>query len=205
MKAKTSNKQVAATQDSFSIACFDIETSNLSADFGVVLCAVVKPYGGKAKVYRADDYPSFKAGRKYDDAALVQDIIRELNQHDILVAHNGVNFDRPFLNTRAIQQAASKGVDILDPRGKIIDPVKLCRKYLRFSYNSLDRVLQHLGLGSKKAVRGDQWLRALLSVGTEQRRAMNHVVVHCVQDVVLLERAVGRLRKFVTKINEWGA
>jgi len=33
---------------------FDLETTNLSADFGVILCGVIKPANGRPKVFRAD-------------------------------------------------------------------------------------------------------------------------------------------------------
>ncbi|KKL14685.1 hypothetical protein LCGC14_2513240, partial [marine sediment metagenome] len=92
---------VKQTEEVISIATFDIETSNLSADFGRVLCAVVKQVGKKPIIFRGDTYASWKKGNKYDDSMLVKDIIEELNKHDVLIAHNGMKFDRPFLNTRA--------------------------------------------------------------------------------------------------------
>jgi len=37
-----------------SCCVMDLETTNLSADFGVVLCGVVKPAHGKPRVFLAD-------------------------------------------------------------------------------------------------------------------------------------------------------
>jgi len=189
--------------DTLSIACFDIETSGLNADFAIVLCAVVKELGRREKVWRFDDYAAFKQHRRYDDAEIVRDIITELERHFVLVAHNGVKFDRPFLNTRAL--CGGGAPVILNPRGKIIDPVQLARKNLRLGYNSLERVLQHLRIGSKTTVTGDVWMKALLSSGTEQRKAMDAVVAHCINDTVQLERAMTPLKRFVPKIDEWGS
>ena len=187
-----------------SIATFDIETSNLNANFGIVLCAVIKPMHGKEKVYRLDKTEAWKSGRRYDDSELVCEVIDELNTHDILIAHNGVRFDKPFLNTRALCQNAPAGMPILDPRCKMIDPVLLARKYLRMSWNSLDNLLDFMGLGQKTKVTGNVWMKALLGNGREGKKNMDEVVAHCIIDVVELERLVGKIRKFVTRINEFG-
>jgi uncharacterized protein YprB with RNaseH-like and TPR domain len=193
-------------EEVISIATFDIETSNLSADFGRVLCAVVKQVGKKPLVFRGDSYVAWKKGNKYDDSGLVKDIIEELNKHDVLIAHNGLRFDRPFLNTRAFSGlSGGTGGVIVNPRCKMIDPVTIARKHLRFSWNSLARILQHFGLGSKSSVEGHMWLRALLATGKEQRKAMDEVVEHCIVDVVKLEQLVGKLRKFIPRIDEYGS
>jgi len=177
------------------LACFDLETSSLSADFGVVLCGVVKPWQGKARVYRIDelagDVPS-------DDHLVVAALIEALSQYDILVAHNGVRFDRPYLNTRALKW----GLPLLNPFGKIIDPVQHARRYLRMGGNSLANVAKTITKHQKSSVDGNVWVRAAMD---RDKEAMDTVVKHCIKDVVVLEAVTERLRPFIKKIDERGS
>lgn len=153
-----------------SCCCFDLETSNLSADFGIVLCAVVKPAHGKPRIFRGDRYPTWRLHRS-DDRGLVQDIVAELDRYDIWVAHNGAKFDVPFLRTRLLKF----GLPPL-PAKKLIDPVLLARNKLKMSWNGLDKVAAHLGCNTKTDVEPDQWLKAALD---GDRRAMSYIVEHC--------------------------
>jgi uncharacterized protein YprB with RNaseH-like and TPR domain len=179
-----------------SCCCFDLETTNLSADFGVVLCAVVKPAGAKPVTFRGDTYPRWKKGRS-DDQALIQAIVAELDKYDIWVAHNGAKFDVPFLRTRLLRW----GNNSL-PAKKLIDPVQLARNKLRMSYNSLAQVANHLGINTKTDVKPEHWLKAALDGDTE---SMNYIVEHCIQDVLVLEKVVGALKAYSTTYNAWGS
>lgn len=69
----------------------DLETTNLSADFGVILCGVIKPDGGNPIVFRADELNPHWQERRSDDSHVVKAIVKELAKHDIWVAHNGTN------------------------------------------------------------------------------------------------------------------
>jgi hypothetical protein len=42
--------------DQVTCCCFDLESSSLNADFGIVLCGVVKAAGKKPKIFRLDAY-----------------------------------------------------------------------------------------------------------------------------------------------------
>lgn len=68
--------------------CFDLETTNLKADFSVLLTAAIKPFGKDTLIWRADDYPTWKNERA-DDSAMVADVARELGKHSVVVSHYG--------------------------------------------------------------------------------------------------------------------
>lgn len=183
--------------DQISCACFDLETTNLSADFGVVLCGVVLPAGGKPRVFRADKLnPKWDRCRS-DDSAVVNAIVAELAQYDIWVAHNGARFDVPFLRTRLLK---CKGEPL--PTRKLIDPVWLARNKLKMSFNSLAAIAKHLGVNSKTDVDPDQWLAAALD---GDRKAMGYIVEHCIQDVYVLEKVIGALKSYSTSFNTYGS
>lgn len=176
---------------------FDLETTNLSADFGVVLCGVVKPAEGRPKVFRADRLNKRWATTRSDDSAVVAAIVQELSQYDIWIAHNGNRFDVPFLRTRL----AKWNMEAL-PSKKLIDPVFLARNKLRMSWNSLEALAKFLGVNSKTEVSGDQWLQAALD---GSRRAMQYIVEHCVQDVLVLEKIIKALKAYSTTYNTYGS
>ena len=177
------------------VSCFDLETSSLKANFGVVLCGVIKPIGGKRAVLRLDDYTD----KWSDDKELVRDLIADLSQPLVLVAHNGVRFDRPFLNARATRWSLAP----LDPRGRIIDPVVVARRHFAMSWNGLESLSVFLQTRHRKSpVDGGLWLRAILD---HDRAAMDEIVQHCVNDVLVLEEVVTQLKGYIGKIQEWGS
>lgn len=182
-------------------ACFDIETTNLDPMFGILLCAVVKPWGAPDP----DDIKLFVNHQQgADDREVVEATIEELNKYQVLIAHNGVFFDRKYLNGRALYH----GCDLLNPRGKIIDPWRLAKNHLNFRGNSLDRISDFLGCREKKTVvDGEIWMRAGFERGYTQRGsdAMEYIKTHCLKDVAVLEEVADALMPFVGNIQSWGS
>lgn len=181
------------------VAVLDIETTGLNAAFGVVLCAVVKLYGpDERKVFRADEYEPWRRGERANDAPLLRDILACLEEADILIAHNGLKFDLPFLRTRAV-------VHGLPPVNfqKIIDPVQLARQHFRFSGNSLDSIAKTLSTqAAKTPLSPETWQRASLN---GDPAAMEEIVQHCIYDVDVLEEVCWQLRGYVKQIDRAGS
>lgn len=181
------------------IATFDIETSHLCADFGVILCAVVKPHmkGAKPEVFRGDELnPDWDTKRSYDKP-VVRSLLDALNDYDVLIAHNGLKFDLPFIRTRL----AKWNLKPL-PEKKLIDPVQIARNKLRMSGNSLDKLASFIQANSKTPVRGDAWLKAALD---GCRKSMNYIVEHCIEDVNTLDSIVDMVKPYSTAFNAWGS
>jgi uncharacterized protein YprB with RNaseH-like and TPR domain len=177
------------------ITVFDLETSSLKANFGVVLCGVLKPIGGKCRALRLDDFTD----KWSEDRDLVATLIDELSITLIPVAHNGVRFDRPFLNARAARWALPP----LNPRGRIIDPVTVARRHFAMSWNGLESLSVFLQTKHRKhPVDGGLWLRAILD---HDKDAMDEIVEHCINDVLVLEEVVTQLQPYLGKIQEWGS
>lgn len=180
------------------IGTFDIETSNLSADFGIILCGVVKGSGKRDKplIIRGDSFPAWKH-RRSCDRETVRRLRDAIDEFDVVVAHNGLKFDLPFIRTRL----ARWNLRPL-PEKKIVDPLQLARNKLKMSWNSLDRLAEFLNVNSKSEVKGDYWIRAVMD---GDRKAMNYIVDHCVQDVLTLERVVDLVKTYSTTFNSWGS
>lgn len=182
------------------IASFDIETTSLNADFGIVLCAVIKPSDVKADapiIVRGDVENKQWDSERSNDRATVDRIVKELDPFDILIAHNGVRFDLPFLRTRI----AKHGLQPLR-NFKIIDPVQVARLKLRMSGNSLERIADFLGVNTKTTVDGSMWLKAALD---GDREAMGYIVEHCVEDVLMLEKIVDAVKGYSSAYNSLGS
>lgn len=178
------------------VCCFDLETTNLYGNFmGVVLCAVIKPWGGKPIIFRGDQYDTWENGRS-DDSQIVLDIYDELKDYGIWVAHNGLNFDINFLRTRM----AELGIDM--PQPKNVDPVRLARRYLRFKFNNLEAVGEHYGFFGKTRVNPKKWNKAALDGHIP---SLEYIVEHCVADVELLEKITSKMSYLIPKVTNFGS
>lgn len=183
----------------FSIGVFDIETSGLNAAFGRILCCVVETYDPhQVTIYRADEFPAWKAGRRSDDYEITAAICAKLEDIDILVAHNGVGFDLRFLRTRALEH----GLPPLNP-AKIVDPVLAARRNLRLPSNSLDSIARHIKASNEKTVlEPGLWARAVMD---GDKQAMDYIVEHCQKDVEVLAEVTWSLRGYIRVIDALGS
>jgi DNA polymerase III epsilon subunit-like protein len=181
------------------IGVIDIETTGLNAGFGVILCAVVKAYSpDERKIFRADEYEPWQRGKRSDDSQLLRALLSYIEDVDVLVAHNGLKFDLPFIRTRAV-------IHGLPPVNfqKIIDPVQLSRQHFRFSGNSLQSISQIIGTQVQKTpLTPAIWQRASLD---GDAAALQEIVDHCVADVDVLEEVCWKLRGYVKQIDRAGS
>jgi uncharacterized protein YprB with RNaseH-like and TPR domain len=167
---------------------FDLETSSLNADFGVILCAAVWNSSEKKIKLLTQRLLSPKWGwSSHFDYPVVRALLEELDAADFWVAHNGRSFDVPFLNTRA----AHWNLPAIEPR-LILDPCIAARRLYRMSSNSLAALTKFLVGGQKSAVEPHDWQMAALA---RDDKAMRHIERHCVRDVELLIRLAPHFRK----------
>lgn len=175
------------------IVGFDLECSSLNGMIGRVLCCGFKEIlpaehskklGIKPYVLRGDDKQYKNPKDLSDDSKLVDAIRVELNKYDVWVAHNGKLFDRKFMNTRLL-----KGNKEPLRSTFFIDPMWTVRTHMRTS-SKLDNVQQLLGLEDEKTkITWDDWQRAM----SGDKAAMDVIVRHVEQDVLVLEQAYWRL------------
>jgi len=84
------------------IGFLDIETTNLNANFGVILCWSIKPLNQEvvSDILSPKDFKS--ADEFYIDKRVVKSLIQEMMKYDRLVTHYGTRFDIPFIRSRAL-------------------------------------------------------------------------------------------------------
>jgi uncharacterized protein YprB with RNaseH-like and TPR domain len=178
---------------------FDLETSSLFANTGIILCAQIKTYGHKEiKTIRADSFPNWKT-KKSDNKAVVMAIMAALDDYDILVAHNGQYFDKAWLNSACLKYGLKPSLRW----NKFVDPVLSARRHLRMARNSLVSLIDYFDLEeSKTNLRFQNWLQASLD---GDRKSMDVIVHHCKLDVITLEKVYDIMRPIIFKIDERGS
>ena len=180
------------------IVAFDLETTDLKALMGRLLCcsfypittenARVRPY-----TFRADRAP-WKLKDPIDDSKLAIAIRDELEKYHMIVSWNGKLFDAPFLNARLLKARerplrAQLHLDAMWYAGGSSN---------RIGSKKLVNVQKFLGLPEEKtAITWENWQRAALGA----TKSFDEVVHHCEMDVRVLAGAYWRLLPNVATIH----
>lgn len=121
-----------------------------------------------------------------DERTLVKALWNLFNVADIIIAHNGDEFD--------VKKAKAKFIEYgLKPPSpyKTIDTKKIASRQFKFNSNSLDDLGRLLKIGRKKQTGGfDLWLKCMAG----DRKAWSKMIEYNRQDVALLERVYLKLR-----------
>jgi uncharacterized protein YprB with RNaseH-like and TPR domain len=173
-------------------ACFDLETTNLTADFSVVLCACIKPFGKPAIVFRADECNKNWATKRMDDSAIVKAVASELAKHSVLITHYGSKFDIPYIKAKMVKY----GIMPLPPMFNI-DTWRIAKNNFQVSSRRLANLSLYFSLGQKSGVDGPLWMNAGMD---GDKKAMDMIVEHNIQDVLLLERLAALSFPYVKSI-----
>lgn len=183
-----------------STAIFDLETSDLDGDKGIILCAVIKSsIDGKKTVIRTDHTnPLWKKGFRGNDRVTTQQISSILQNHDVLVAHNGNRFDVPFLRTRCLRW----GLPTF-PSMKLVDPMRIFFNKFRLRSNGLANVSDYLDVTARKTpLHLSIWMDAILN---GSKKSMDLIVEHCVADVDVLEAVLNKAKPFIKLLDDRGS
>lgn len=178
------------------IGFLDIETSNLDANWGIILTYCIKD-GQSNKIYQGvitkEDIKKYPADKT--DKRIVKDLVRDVKRFDRIVTHYGRRFDIPYTRTRAL----IVGVEF-PYFGSISndDTWLTARRKLKLNSNRQDTVDRALfGKSNKTHLSPKYWIAAARG----SKRALNYVLDHNKRDVIALERVWLKLRNFVSKTN----
>lgn len=153
---------------------------------GYVLCYAAKWLGSSNCTWDAlPFYEEFQSDRE-DDYNVIKSVWNLLDKCDIVIAHNGLSFDIPTLNSRFIYH----GLTPPSPY-KIVDTLKIARQNFKFPSNRLDSLGEYLGIGRKVKNDGmDLWTSCMK--GNEDSWA--DMGKYNIGDVELLEKIYLKLR-----------
>ena len=169
------------------IGYFDIESSNLSSDFGCVLCYAIKHKDG---VIQNSLTPQEIKEGSYDKR-LLTDLCKDLRRFDRIVTWYGYKFDIPFVRSRAILHK-------LDfPLYKEIshtDAYQKAKILIRTLHSKrLGVVASFYGIKAKEhPLNPEIWLSCL----SGNQKAIDFVQLHCKEDVHSLEAVWKRLAPY---------
>lgn len=175
------------------ILLFDIETApNVSYTWGkwqqdvikfqkewYMLSFAYKWYGDdKVHAFGLPDFKLYKKD-KYNDKELVKKLHELFNEADIIIAHNGDEFDIKKSNARFIYHGLTPPSPF-----KTIDTKKVAKRYFNFNSNSLNDLGGYLQVGNKVPTGGfDLWLGCMAG----NKKSWATMIEYNKQDVSLLE------------------
>jgi predicted RNA-binding Zn-ribbon protein involved in translation (DUF1610 family) len=136
-----------------------------------------------------DDYPGYKAG-SYDDTLLVKDLWKLFDEADMIVAHNGDQFDIKVSQARFIFHKLNPPTPF-----KTVDTKKVAKGAFKFNSNKMDDIGSLLGLGRKIKTDFDLWEGCINGdpvMWARMKRYNNY-------DVTLLERLYNRMLPWADK------
>ncbi len=153
------------------------------------LCWSAKWLGEKKVMCSA--LPDFKLYNtdKTDDSLVMEELWKLLDQADIVIAHNAVKFDVRKVNARFIMN----GFTPPSPY-KILDTLKVARRYFSFMSNRLGDLGKFLKVGGKMDTGGFKLWKGCLD---GDKKCWSKMVKYCKADVVLLEKIYEKMRPYI--------
>lgn len=144
-----------------------------------MLCYSLKMAGSnKIKTRRLCDYPRYQED-KTCDKALVSELHADMSICDLIVGHNGDDFDLKKSNARFVVHGLQP-----TPPIKSIDTLKIARKHFKFDSNKLDNIGRYLKVGCKTPnMSKDIWLGCIAG----DHKSWGKMGRYNAQDVRLLE------------------
>ena len=155
------------------IVTFDIETTDLDAYYGQIVCCTFKPLGKKPFTVRIDNP---KNPNKYSDKWVVEQILNVLEKFDVCVSWYGQMFDKRFINTRSLLHGLGRPFPAIKHR----DLCLISRAKFTVKGNSLKAWSSRLRGMSNKTFTTPAMKRSLIRL---EPKALNFMVRHCIIDV----------------------
>jgi len=171
------------------IILWDIECTNLNANFGYMLCLGYKYLGDpKTHVISITDFPAFRKDPT-NDYYIVKAAGEVLSAADMWITWYGSRFDVPYIQSRLVYHK----LPILPPVPHV-DGWRIAKYKMRLNSNRLASVTGFLELEEKTPLTGPIWIRAAAG----HKPSVKYVVDHCLQDVRVLEQVYNRIKPLMT-------
>jgi hypothetical protein len=167
----------------------ELHTMDMFEKQWYILCVCCKWLGeNNVMSFALPDFSREYKKDKENDLYVMKAIWKLLDEADVVVGHNSVNFDIKKIFSRfAIH-------NITPPSPfKQVDTLLSARKHFDFTSNKLADLSKILGLGAKIDTNFELWRQCML--GNQQ--AWNKMIEYCKNDVVLLEKVYLRLLPYM--------
>jgi DNA polymerase elongation subunit (family B) len=156
-----------------------------------VLVSFSAEWDGGGVITRAwSDYPKRESDteREFD---LLDELWKLVDEADIIVAHNGIDFDMKVINARFIEH----GFDPPSPY-KVVDTLRAIKKIASYSSHKLDFLSSQFELGRKLKHEGFELWKGCMENDPKWWKKMKKYNRH---DVVLLKRLYHRIAPWISQ------
>lgn len=181
------------------IGAFDIETSNLHANWGAILCWYIKEINAKIIEGECINLADLRTG--IGDSRVVRNCVRTLRRYDRLVTQFGTYFDIPFIRNRfLIWKRRLKWPENFPEYGTIYhtDVWRIAKNKLRLHSNRQGVISESLlGFDIKTRIHPEIWEKMLFGAEEEKIKALAYLKDHCLKDVIPLSQNYLILRPFI--------
>lgn len=192
------------------ILCLDIETTPIQAfvwglwDQNVNTSAIIQDWhllSWSARWLFSPDVMSdvltSDEAKSHDDFRICQKVWALLDEADIILTHNGINFDIKKLNTRFVYH------NMMPPKPfQNIDTLVVAKGVFGFTSNKLDYINSYLGLPQKTETDFALWSRCFYG----DKDALQEMKKYNENDVMILEDTYLKLRPYIKNhpnLNLW--
>jgi len=154
-----------------------------------IICAAWQWEGSnKIETLSVLDDPKRYKKDPHDDTYVVTKLREILAGADTLVAHNGDQFDKRYIDTRILVH----GLEPLPPINSV-DTYKVAKSKFYLNSNKLDYIGKLLKVGQKAKTSPGLWMRVL----NGEAKAVKEMVEYNKQDVTLLRNVYMKLRPYI--------
>lgn len=135
------------------------------------------------------DVVTSEEAEQEDDSRILQSIWSLIDEADIIISHNGINFDHKILNMRWLIN------DVPPPASyRVIDTYRSCKNLFDFPSYKLGFIAQQLGISEKLEHEGfDMWRKSVKG----DSKALQEMLTYNDQDVRTLEELYLTIRPWI--------
>lgn len=141
-----------------------------------------------------EDRVYYEESRGRNDKRIVSNVIKVLDEADVVIAHNAKKFDLGVINARAI----AHGIKPPSPY-KMIDTLLIARDKFKFDMNNLEFLAKYLGCTPKGKHKKFPGFELWIQLWANNPEAWEELREYNIQDVLTLEEVYLKMRPWIDK------
>lgn len=146
-----------------------------------------------------DGKVEIRFAEKQNERELLEWLRSELKKYNCVVTWYGSKFDLPFILSRAVPLKVDMR-ELLKLRS--IDLYDWCKEYLKLSSYKLEDVANFMGVKREMEFRGNDVHALSLLAARGNKEAMNAIMDHCKEDLILLKKIYEKLEPYLEVLHE---
>lgn len=178
----------------YRVGYFDIEFTDLAANFGFVTCWSIKPRGSKKIVTHSITQKDILSGKF--DKVIMEKFLVEMDNYDLLVGYYSSCADLPYLRARCL----ANGLGFVPYKTKNhLDLYFALRGKVAIRGKSLKNMTNFLGITGKVDLTNDEWFSAKVA----NPKVMKKLISRNQYDCIILEELHKKYENLVAFNRNW--